>query len=420
MAERRKLLLADDSVTIQKVVNLTFADEGIDVLAVGDGDAAMAKFVEFAPDLLMVDVNMPGMDGYQICEMIKQDEETAHIPVILLVGSFEAFDEERAYRVGADGYLTKPFQSIRQLVGKVTSLLDSNADNFVAKTDFNNAITGESAQAFQNYDIENSDSEITVQSTSNAESESGADVVDYQTARFDDADDETIQTNQTGSLPADEAQRFSADFSGEDYAPVSADEPFENSFDYKVEEMEEDRMEAQHLTAEEPREAEEEKTPVDSYSYQTAAPTSENVDKFEDAQTVSDEKDEVEKFGDDESAAAFAATATAATTPNFSWDFDDLDMLELPFHGNAESFKKIEPQIEASETQATEPDAQPETSIAANAQPPNISPEMIEQIAARVAEKLSGKLIAQLTRDLAPQMSDLIAQELSQEKFGED
>lgn len=68
---KRRLLLADDSATIQKVINLTFADEGIEVVAVGDGEAAMQKFVEATPDLVMVDVNMPGLDGYRLCEMIK-------------------------------------------------------------------------------------------------------------------------------------------------------------------------------------------------------------------------------------------------------------------------------------------------------------------------------------------------------------
>jgi DNA-binding response OmpR family regulator len=121
---KRKLLLADDSITIQKVVNLTFADEGIEVIAVGDGDSAMRKFDDFIPDLVMADVNMPGMNGYEMCHIIKNNEETNQIPVILLVGSFEPFDEAEATRVGADDYLTKPFQSIRQLVNKVTDLLN--------------------------------------------------------------------------------------------------------------------------------------------------------------------------------------------------------------------------------------------------------------------------------------------------------
>ncbi len=118
-----KILLADDSVSIQKVVELTFADEGFDVTTVGDGDAAMQKFVETQPDMVLVDVNMPGASGYQICEMIKQDESTKSIPVVLLVGSFEPFDQTLAEKVGADGYLTKPFHSIRELVTKVDELL---------------------------------------------------------------------------------------------------------------------------------------------------------------------------------------------------------------------------------------------------------------------------------------------------------
>jgi DNA-binding response OmpR family regulator len=121
---KRKLLLADDSITIQKVVNLTFADEGIEVISVGDGDSALRKFDEFMPDLVMADVNMPGKNGYEVCRLIKQTEETRNIPVILLVGSFEPFDETEAKDAGADDFLTKPFQSIRQLVNKVTDLLN--------------------------------------------------------------------------------------------------------------------------------------------------------------------------------------------------------------------------------------------------------------------------------------------------------
>lgn len=129
---KQKLLLADDSVTIQKVVNLTFADEGIEVISVGDGDSAMEKILETSPDLIMVDVNMPGLNGYEICEKLRNSQTFRHTPVILLVGSFEPFDEDEAKRVGADDYLTKPFQSIRQLVQKVTNLLAAERNNGLA------------------------------------------------------------------------------------------------------------------------------------------------------------------------------------------------------------------------------------------------------------------------------------------------
>ncbi len=123
-----KLLLADDSVTIRKVIELTFAGEGIDVTAVTDAQSAMSKFVEIQPDIVLVDIDLDGTSGYHICEMIKQDEATKHIPVLLLVGSFEPFDQTEAERVQADGFLTKPFQSIRDLVVQVWQLLGREAE----------------------------------------------------------------------------------------------------------------------------------------------------------------------------------------------------------------------------------------------------------------------------------------------------
>jgi len=127
---KRILLLADDSVTIQKVVNLTFADEGIDVVTVGDGDSAMQKITELSPDVVLADVHMPGLSGYQICEIVRENPATRSLPIVLLVGSFEPFDESEAARVGANAYLTKPFQSIRQLVTQVTDLMQSAAPEY--------------------------------------------------------------------------------------------------------------------------------------------------------------------------------------------------------------------------------------------------------------------------------------------------
>ena len=126
--KQHKLLLADDSVTIQKVVNLTFADEGIEVITTDNGDTALEMFHEKVPDLVMIDVNMPGLNGYDLCEYIKTNELSKNIPVILLVGSFEPFNQTRAKQAKADDYMTKPFQSIRELVSKVTGLLPNEND----------------------------------------------------------------------------------------------------------------------------------------------------------------------------------------------------------------------------------------------------------------------------------------------------
>ena len=119
----RRILLADDSPTVQKVVNLTFADEGIEVICTSDGDSAFKLLSEFIPDVVLADVNMPGRTGYELCKELRERHDTRNVPVILLVGSFEQFDEERAFQVGANDYLTKPFQSIRQLIAAVSNLM---------------------------------------------------------------------------------------------------------------------------------------------------------------------------------------------------------------------------------------------------------------------------------------------------------
>ena len=128
MLAGRKLLLADDSPTIQKVVELTFADEGVEVTSVGSGAEALAKLAEDKPDIVLADAYMPLPNGYEICKFIKESAELKHIPVMLLVGSFEPFDEAEARKVGADDILTKPFQSIRRLIDRVGGLVSHKQD----------------------------------------------------------------------------------------------------------------------------------------------------------------------------------------------------------------------------------------------------------------------------------------------------
>lgn len=122
-----KILLADDSVTVQKIVTLTFSDEGVDVVPVNSGDEAINRLNYMHPALVMADVSLPGKNGYEICEFVKSHPELKNTPVILLVPAFEPFDEERAARVGADHHLTKPFQSIRTLIATVKNLIEPAA-----------------------------------------------------------------------------------------------------------------------------------------------------------------------------------------------------------------------------------------------------------------------------------------------------
>ncbi len=119
----KTLLMADDSVTIQKVVGITFASEDVELVTVDNGDAALKRAREIKPDLVLADVSMPGLDGYELCAALKADPELSRIPVLLLTGTFERFDKERATRAKVDAYIAKPFEA-QALVDQVHQLLE--------------------------------------------------------------------------------------------------------------------------------------------------------------------------------------------------------------------------------------------------------------------------------------------------------
>lgn len=121
----KKILLADDSITIQKVVELTFAEGDYEVVCASDGAQAVRKIEETPPDIALVDVMMPQRNGYEVCAHVKQDPNLAWIPVLLLTGTFEPFDPRRADQVGANGHIVKPFES-RSLVSLVEELISKN------------------------------------------------------------------------------------------------------------------------------------------------------------------------------------------------------------------------------------------------------------------------------------------------------
>ena len=118
-----KILVADDNSNIQKMVGLALKDQGIDVVAVGNGEAAVRKISDIRPDLVLADVFMPVRNGYEVCRYVKEDPSLAHIPVILLVGAFDPLDEQEAQRSGADGVLKKPFVPPDPLISMVKSAL---------------------------------------------------------------------------------------------------------------------------------------------------------------------------------------------------------------------------------------------------------------------------------------------------------
>jgi CheY-like chemotaxis protein len=119
-------MIADDNTNIQKMVVLAFEERGIDVVAVGNGEAAVRRLADANPDLILADVFMPVRNGYEVCEFVKKDSRFSHIPVILLVGAFDPLDEKEARRVGADGVLKKPFVPPDPLIAMVMSALEKN------------------------------------------------------------------------------------------------------------------------------------------------------------------------------------------------------------------------------------------------------------------------------------------------------
>src|SRR5947209_2024244 len=119
----KRILLADDSITIQKVVELTLSDGDYEVTAVNNGNNAIQKLSEMRPDIILSDIIMPEKNGYEVCEFVKSHPEYRTIPVVLLTGTFEPFDPDRADKAGCDAVVTKPFES-QSLIHKVEELIE--------------------------------------------------------------------------------------------------------------------------------------------------------------------------------------------------------------------------------------------------------------------------------------------------------
>lgn len=383
---KRKLLLADDSVTIQKVVNLTFADEGIEVITTGDGDSAMEKMRDAAPDLVMADVNMPGLSGYEICERIKQNEETRQTPVILLVGSFEPFDEEKAHAVGADAFLTKPFQSIRQLVTKVTSLLDYTPEQSGYDT-FSDTVKIETEdadeQGFEDSAAANDDELIETVS---------ADDYGQDPGRPEDAEP-ADDFSQPQTFTEDDVREFE-----------SADSPEQVTYEAAHYESPAERSEFER--AEEASAAEDdfsggaddsgsEEEIIYNAAEESASGSSEYGDYDRTYSYSTDEESTEESSSADEE-----SESAPYRLPPSILEFDDSDLLDLPpVEEQASPSDSVQPPAEPA------PEASPAAELSGEFEEENIKetvsaqfsaadfpPEVIEAIADKVVEKLSQKL----------------------------
>src|SRR5688500_15598409 len=122
----KRILPADGSITIQKVVELTFGDGDYEVTAVNHGAKAITRPARVRRDIILSDIIMPEKNGYEVCEYVKSHPEYRNIPVVLLTGTFEPFDPDRAEKAGCDAVVTKPFES-QSLIHKVEELITAAA-----------------------------------------------------------------------------------------------------------------------------------------------------------------------------------------------------------------------------------------------------------------------------------------------------
>ena len=120
-----KILLADDNVTIEKVIALTFANQDVSLEAVTRGENALEKVRSYCPDIVLADVALPGLSGYDLSALIKEDPQHCHVPVVLLIGTFEQLDENKAHQARSDAQLAKPFDT-QELIHTISSLLGTD------------------------------------------------------------------------------------------------------------------------------------------------------------------------------------------------------------------------------------------------------------------------------------------------------
>ena len=118
-----KILVADDSITIQKIVGMAFEKEDAEVEGIGDGQEAFDKIMEFKPDIVLADVDVPGIDGFQLSKKIKENADLENIKVLLLASDFEDFDEDRFNKCQAENHISKPFKS-DDIVRMVTQVME--------------------------------------------------------------------------------------------------------------------------------------------------------------------------------------------------------------------------------------------------------------------------------------------------------
>jgi CheY-like chemotaxis protein len=352
----RKLLLADDSATIQKVIDLTFADEGVRVVAVGNGQDAIDQLLELQPDIVLADVFMPARNGYEVCEYVKTNEKLKHIPVVLLVGSFEPFDEAEARRVGADDILTKPFQSIRRLIDRVGALVSSPPVEKERPTaELPKVPEPEEEEFMDTYELE-----VTT-----------ADTLPLEQALIDHEQKVEQPVAATESLPREETMETET----RDDSPSDSDVLLDLG-----------EFEPVHAIADD-----EFVLDLDDQPAEAQAPVAAPMRTFVEPEVK-------------EAAVAAVRAYEPSYEPQVHPSFADTQ--EVPFASAMQDLAVVEPEPVVAEP---EPVAAPTSS--GSFTPGQLTPEMIDVIARRVVEMMSDKVVREIAWEVVPDLAELLIKE---------
>jgi CheY-like chemotaxis protein len=411
---RPKLLLADDSVTIRKVVELTFADEGIDVTTVADGEGAMAKFVEIQPDIVLVDVGLPGTDGYRICEMIKGDESTSRIPVLLLVGSFEPFDQDAAERSGADGFLTKPFHSIRDLVNRVHELLGTQQEPPVDEViDFDTSPSADDGNEDIDDLYERSFAEtVPIENFETVPAFGAEDAFPEEIAGAEEPD-QPITPAEEPDQPVATEQELAPPASGESVSPAM------DASHHSVDEWLDDEM-IETISAADPAEV-----------HNAEVEAVKAIGQYEDAPAAAVDVEPIKEFDWSPAALVTAADeneigAAAGFSPSFIHDepfiptaavrnehvtdeLPDLKTDEIPAESNEKENGLDQRAVEPEQAATTDEAALDRSPVA---EPPT---ELIDLIVSRVMERLSDRAVREVAQEAVPRIAERLMREALEE-----
>lgn len=355
MLAGRKLLLADDSATIQKVIDLTFADEGVRVVAVGNGQEAIDQLLEVQPDIVLADVFMPARNGYEVCEYVKTNEKLKHIPVMLLVGSFEPFDEAEARRVGADDILTKPFQSIRRLIDRVGALVASPPVEKESPTaELPKVAEPEEEEFMDTYELE-----VTT-----------ADTLPLEQALLDHEQKVEQRVAATESLPREETMETETRDDSQSDSDVLLDLG---------------EFEPVHASADDDFVLD-----LDDQPGEVAAP----------AYAATPMRTFVEP--EVKEAVAAASGYESNYQPQVHSSFADTQ--EVPFAAAVQDVAVVEPEPVVAKPEPVAAPVAPSTSFT----PGQLTPEMIDVIARRVVEMMSDKVVREIAWEVVPDLAELL------------